>query len=328
MSEDFVETVISAVSEGAIDLHTLPLPPEIKKSLFKAVGSLITGLADVPAAWLESKARAIRADASAQAIVTMQAGHVAAAQLDVDPALTERAASHFTARLNRGQANREAVVRGAAVELAQHPIVEDAAGVIDDDWLEMFASLAEQLTNPEMQTYFSRLLAGEIRKPGAFSPRTMQVMATLTPARAALFSAFCDLAYVWPAPINVEPMVITAPFGAAGENSLRPLGFSYQQLLSLQEAGLIAHDLNSWNAFVPAWFLGDRTLGSMPVQFGFMQPFDKAKLTLPGPRVQVILFSEAGRELFPLVSKGLNQAYIDKFIPWVEQTYGLVHLKQ
>lgn len=33
----------------------IPLPPEIKKSLWKSVGRLITGLVDVPVAYLDAK---------------------------------------------------------------------------------------------------------------------------------------------------------------------------------------------------------------------------------------------------------------------------------
>jgi Protein of unknown function (DUF2806) len=76
--------------------------------------------------------------------------------------------------------NKEAVARSAIEELRNDPGAADASSEIEDDWLNLFARLAEDKSSEELQVLFGRILAGEIRRPGSFSLRTLQLMALIS----------------------------------------------------------------------------------------------------------------------------------------------------
>ncbi|MDI3559547.1 DUF2806 domain-containing protein [Bradyrhizobium sp. Arg816] len=76
--------------------------------------------------------------------------------------------------------NRAATVRVAVDELSEKPSREDAKEEIDDDWLNLYARLAEDKTSEELQSLFGKILAGELRGPGTFSLRTLQLVSTMS----------------------------------------------------------------------------------------------------------------------------------------------------
>src|SRR6266487_2582548 len=69
----------------------LPLPPIVKKSMWKAIGGLIAGVFDIPVAWLESKSQAIRDDTAGRSLVADAAARAAAARFGADEKLVSRA---------------------------------------------------------------------------------------------------------------------------------------------------------------------------------------------------------------------------------------------
>ncbi len=60
---------------------------------------------------------------------------------------------------------------------------------IDPDWINVFAEHAERASSDRMRDLWGRVLAGEIRKPGAFAPATMRVIAELDIQIAKEFEA-------------------------------------------------------------------------------------------------------------------------------------------
>ncbi|PPQ16351.1 hypothetical protein CV770_26775 [Bradyrhizobium sp. AC87j1] len=88
--------------------------------------------------------------------------------------------------------NRADVVAIAVEELnrTSENQPHDATDEIEDDWLNLFARVAEDKTSDELKSLFGRILAGEIRKPGSFSLRTVQFLSTLSKSDAHEISAF------------------------------------------------------------------------------------------------------------------------------------------
>ncbi|MBA4354443.1 MAG: hypothetical protein C0409_07095, partial [Novosphingobium sp.] len=102
-----------------------------------------------------------------------------------DPEMIER----FEARIIEqefGRQERLEAIASQAVEelklLSDH--TDQSQGVNDEqsgqeeldvgeDWQRKFASFAQDVSEPQMQRVWARILAGEIRKPGSFSYRTM-----------------------------------------------------------------------------------------------------------------------------------------------------------
>ena len=69
-------------------------------------------------------------------------------------------------------------------------------GEISDDWLNRFRESACQKSSEEAQDLFSKVLAGEIRKPGSISLRALTTLSDMDQNVAMIFKAFCSLCFV------------------------------------------------------------------------------------------------------------------------------------
>ncbi len=287
---DLVHAVAAAGSQ---------LPPEIRKSLFKAAASLIAGLADVPAAWLEGKAAAIRSTTAARNAVTEAAGKAVAERFSADPALAERAMAHFAGRLLGEQKNRESVVAKALDEIAQAPPTAGTTGTVDDDWIASFGRLSETRSSSEMQAYFARILAGEVKRPGTFRLATLDVAAKLTTDLAETFRTFCNCSST----TALGTKLVASPFGSEpASNELTLIGLDFSVLSELQDAGLLVTNLNMYQkapvaeTFVGTFELGGATFRGVPQEPDAETTHIVARrhphvITVGGPRIHSVNFT-------------------------------------
>jgi hypothetical protein len=302
------------------------LPPVVKSSFWTALSQLVGSVASVPIAWLDSKAKRIRAEGDAYAGMIEAIGLEGAKQLPLDAAVLERAKNATLNRAYRSQNNREAVGKHAANALVDNLPANDASCDIDPDWLDMFSRIAEQKSNAEMQRLFGHLLAGEIRQPGSFSPATVEVLARLTAGLANDFSELCCITstFTTKAEGTSSPHVITAPYGDPGTNALAPLGFSYSRLCALRDAGLLQADLDaSWS--IEADDLPTMTVACVQHRMKFTGA-SPAQVKDP-LEFRCINLTRAGSELLTLVEGVANEAYVEKWYEWFEGAvvrYGLV----
>jgi hypothetical protein len=123
--------------------------------------------------------------------------------------------------------NRAEVVRVTVNELNSDSKTTDAQGEINEDWLNSFMRFAEDKSSEEMQNLFGRILAGEIRKPGSFSLRTVQFVSLLSKEEADAISVF--LSYVING--NAVPML--------GWDV--PSGPEFATRIMMQDLGLASH---------------------------------------------------------------------------------------
>jgi len=317
---DNSEEVSSLTTEDILStIDGIPLPPAIKKSLWKAIGRLITGLVDVPVAYLEAKAQQIKTEADALSLITKSAAEAASTEFRQDKLLIDRTVNHFGSRLLREQINREETVNKAIEDLKVDPPKEDSNIEIDADWLEMFAQIAEIKSNEEVQLVFAKILAGEIRKPGTFSPRTIQTLSLLDQKTANIFQSFCNISFEAPSLGESLTCVICEPFGSPGNNGLLPVGLSYSQLAELQDAGLIQRDLTAWREIGYVVFalpikLGDTILSLYKPEEILTQSDLLSKMV----RIDVINFTAVGLELRKVLQLSSNQIYNNKFSEWVK----------
>lgn len=68
---------------------------------------------------------------------------------------------------------------------------------ISDDWLNRFRESACQKSSEEAQELFSKVLEGEIRKPGSISLKSLTTLADIDQNVALYFKAFCSLCLVY-----------------------------------------------------------------------------------------------------------------------------------
>lgn len=67
----------------------------------------------------------------------------------------------------------------------------------NEDWVARFVESASQVADQTMQELWGRILAGEIRKPGAFSLRTLSVVSNLRQEEAKLFESVAKHVVLW-----------------------------------------------------------------------------------------------------------------------------------
>ena len=111
--------------------------------------------------------------------------------------------------------NRASIVKVAVDEMnnsTADKIATDAKSEIDDDWLNHFARIAEDKSSEQLQILFGRILAGEIKRPGSFAIRTIQLMATMSKADAEMVSQFLSFAIGYKlVPFRADTNLVPAP---------------------------------------------------------------------------------------------------------------------
>ena len=166
-----------------------------------------------------------------------------------DPEMMERAKARFLGSALQKQENLEAVILGAAEPPLALPAPSDEAAApsaaesetgrgeaasqaatsseqpLNADWAATFAGVAENATSDELRGRLSRVLAGELASPGAYSRATVRQIAELE--QADLEAMQRVLSYV------VGDLVVRLERGDTQEPSI-------DMLLPLAEAGLIA----------------------------------------------------------------------------------------
>lgn len=165
------ERVLTTVVEGGI-------PQIIAGPAGKALSRLIGNAADVPAAWLEQKAQAIRDKTLIRREVMKNLGKAVSRRASADKALVERATDHLMGEIYRKQTNREDIAQKTINHLQEDAAHSEAEGP-DDDWLNVFESHAERASSDRLRETWARVLSGEIRKRGAFSLSTLQFVSIL-----------------------------------------------------------------------------------------------------------------------------------------------------
>jgi hypothetical protein len=112
-------------------------------------------------------------------------------------ALVDRA----LAREERKQRNAARVTAGAIGLLKADAKPQE----VNEDWLAHLFEHASLVSDSEMQSLWSKILAGEANSPGTFSRRTLQVVSALEKRDAHLITALCR--FVWVISDEWQPIV-------------------------------------------------------------------------------------------------------------------------
>jgi len=141
--------------------------------------------------------------------------------------LHRRAMHRFLEEEAKRQLNIEDITQKAL------PILEEKSAPqnVEDDWITNFFDKCRIVSDDDMQQLWSRILAGEANRPGAFSKRTVNLLADLDKGDAELFTRLCGFAWQIG---NIVPLV----FDAQGEAHNRH-GINFNSLGHLESLGLI-----------------------------------------------------------------------------------------
>ncbi len=109
------------------------------------------------------------------------------------PALAERSASRRDYVEQLEQLNIEEIVSHAAEELSQENEVSEES--VDPDWIKRFFDSAKDVSNEQLQIIWGKILAGEVKQPGSYSLRTLEVIRNLKKSEAETFVKVAKLAF-------------------------------------------------------------------------------------------------------------------------------------
>ncbi|MBU8901812.1 MAG: DUF2806 domain-containing protein [Victivallales bacterium] len=150
------------------------------------------------------------------------------AKNDIDIKLLNRTWSRFIEEETRKQENMEAITVQAL------PLLEDNSNsnAIENDWITNFFDKCRITSDKEMQSLWSKVLAGEANIPGTYSKRTVNFLSDLDKAEAMLFTQVCG--YGWQIHNEFVPIIDNADDDIFKKNDI-----NFDTLIHLKSIGLI-----------------------------------------------------------------------------------------
>jgi hypothetical protein len=194
-------------------------------SISKPLDTLITKLADGAGVLYEPTRirRKARAESDAKTIAKL-------ADMELNE-LERRAMGRLIREEGIKQANIEAIIDAAVPDIA--PAAN--AAPISNDWIAMFMDRAKLISEREVQTIWSKILASEVNQPGSISRQTLSILNSLDQHDASTFERLATFCWTF----NGEPTVVLFDIGAPVYVGA---GLTFVNVMSLDVAGLIRYD--------------------------------------------------------------------------------------
>ena len=178
------------------------IPKGLVPGVVKALDRLVGATVDIPVAWLQQKKAKIDAQTESYKLVEAGIAKSAASAAGEDPEVAQRAMSALVRKEYRKQTNREAVATAMVEDMRDYVAQATVGGEVpvpdgqlDEDWLNVFERFAEDASSERLQDLWGRVLAGEIRRPGRFSTRTLRFLSEFSQADALTFEEFTKCAF-------------------------------------------------------------------------------------------------------------------------------------
>jgi hypothetical protein len=316
---------LSVVGDIVGDLVT-GIPAPIRKNVFKAFTRLCTAAVEYPVALIEGAVAEKRAETQARVKLINVSARQIAKQMETNPEYARAAVAKFAHKIIRERVNIDQVCAFAAEELKSEPLVTGSDTVpeappISEDWLNAFETEGAQISSEQMQRMFGKILAGEIRKPGSYSIKTIKLMAQVDNRAAALFSVLCSLSVSARVPNQILDARVVSFGGNAGYNILAPYGLGFDGLNILQEYGLITAEIHTSMNYEPAILRKDDTGSTFMIYRNEPWVLIPKVDTTANPKLELdgVAFTLVGRELLPIVDIIPNEQYTAALIGFFNQ---------
>ena len=302
-------SVPDIVTALVADIAIPGIPAPVRRNFLKAFGQLCSAVIDFPVAHLTGKADERRAETAARIKLINTSAVQIAQQMQTDPEYARVAVQKFGQRVLREQVNLDLISQRAANELLStgdstgESASEESSDAINDDWLNAFEAEARQKSTEDMQALFGKLLAGEIRKPGAYSARAVKILGSLDQKIASHFARLCSMCVSTQFQQDVR---VPSLGGNAGNNALQEYGLDFPTLNLLNEHGLVISDYNSWWEHTPCVALpsaGQQAV-CLPLRYQgrhwILMPQSKKEVGRK-LRIHGVSLTQSGRELLAIV---------------------------
>lgn len=200
--------------------------------------------------------------------------------------IKERAAAFRLSSQLRQQENIEAVIKHTYTALPPADVIVSTEPVHEDFIHRLFED-CKNIGDPEMQTLWGHILAGEIVRPGSFHPKTLGIVKDLTKNDASLFVQLCRFGFMIDGDLRVLVLDIDSPIYAER-------GLTFDTLHHLDDLGLIRFSTEFFNA--------DQLPQTVMLSYG------KAQFVVSMPEgrkymlLGAVLLTAAGEQLAPLTN--------------------------
>lgn len=167
---------------------------------------------------------------------------------------------------------------------------------IDDDWQANFFEKGRKIYREDLQFIFGKILAGEIKQPGTFSKRLLNILSSISQTEAETFNTIASLVLK-----NQKGKC----FIVSDEEILKKFSIDIEKIIGLEEAGLINTELLTINGYAYEY-------GSYLIKFK-----NETKL-------HIYMLTSSGCELMNII----NQTFYEDYINAIQEKYNLQDLEK
>ncbi len=213
--------------------------------------------------------------------------------------LDQRVIARMAFQEAKKQSNIEQITQYAAEELCHEQNVSSEKP--DGDWITRFFRISEDITSDQMQMLWGKVLSGEVKRPGSYSLRALDLLKNITHQEAEMFVRVGQVSII-------SGKMAFVPNPDRGKYLEKNFGLSFTDFLMLRELDvLVENDLRFSLKQV------DQNVQSVFICGNICVLVNRPKGT-PEKAIQVIMFTEIGRQLLQLVEKKApDTKYITKF---------------
>lgn len=166
---------------------------------------------------------------------------------------------------------------------------------VEDDWLFNWQEYAGRVSSEDLQQLWGKILAGEIRKPGSYSYRTLDFLKTLSKSDAETIA-------------NAAQFVVDGVIFREHDEILLKSGISFEVLMYLQELGMLsgveAVGLNSeWKSLEQSKYVKAFVSYNHCMILEHQDPLKLANKS-------IYLVTTIGKEVLSLAQFGANKEYL------------------
>ena len=144
--------------------------------------------------------------------------------------LEQRAMHRRIEEDERHQQNMESIVGKAIPQLDDNASPND----MDDDWIANFFDKCRIVSDGDMQTLWSKVLAGEAGKPGTYSKRTVNFLSEMDKNEAMLFTKLCG--FFWQIG-DIYPLIFDHQEKIYNNNNI-----NFDTIRHLESIGLVTYN--------------------------------------------------------------------------------------
>ena len=211
--------------------------------------------------------------------------------------LIKRAKQRLALQELSKQNNIESVVDQAYAMLeGEEPIPDEP---IDSDWINRFFSSVQEISSEQMQLIWSRILAGEVKKPGSFSLRTLDTLRNINQKEAEMF-------------VQIAPFLVSSESAlvlSSDKALLAKYGIPYGMIVALDECGLI--NSSSFLSLDIQLSEQNETTIYTRERIARIKPINNENVNI---KFGVYLLTTAGKELSKIIDTQPNNDYFHDLI--------------